>query len=82
MNIALNDASNVLISKYNAQEFDSREEKDNTVTSFFEDFEKPYGIKSNVLGYLINNDGDNIGYVEEHYVDSGSVDYLYTALYI
>lgn len=82
LRLTLNDASICLISKYNAQEFNSRKEKDNEVTSFFEEFEKPYGIKSNVLGYLVNNDGNNIGYVEEHYVDCGSDDYMYTALYI
>ena len=63
------------------EEFCSREEKDKSVEEFFTEFEKPYGITTNVIGYIMDADtNESIGYIEEHYVDSGSVDYYYTTL--
>jgi len=79
--LTLSDASLAFIGKYDPQEFISREEKDKAVTTFFADFEKPYGVYSNILGYLTNYDGERIAYVEEHFADAGSDDYMYTAVY-
>ena len=53
--------------------------KDRAIEEFFEDFDKPYGITTNVIGYIVDDDGENVGVIEESYVDSGSVDYFYTA---
>lgn len=61
------------------EEFTLRDLKDAAVENFFEEFEKPYGITSNVIGYILDKNNETIGYIEEHYVDSGSVDYYYTA---
>jgi len=62
-------------------EFTNREELSDSVIAFFEEFEKPYGITSNTIGYVIDEDtNESVGYIEEHYVDSGSVDYYYTQL--
>lgn len=65
----------------NCKEFSSKEEKDKSVEEFFARFEKPCGITSNVIGYIVDSaTNESIGYIEEHYVDSGSIDYYYTAL--
>jgi hypothetical protein len=65
----------------NTVEFTSREDLEKSVEDFFSDFEKPYGITSNVIGYIIDEDtNESVGYIQEHYVDSGSVDYYYTEL--
>lgn len=62
-------------------EFTSREQLANSVKEFFAYFEKPYGITSNVIGYVIDEDtNESIAYIEEHYTDSGSDDYYYTQL--
>jgi hypothetical protein len=69
------------IDEVSFEEFTSREEKDNAINEFFADFEKPFGITTDVIGYLVDEDtNERIGYIEESYVDSGSVDYYYTAL--
>lgn len=65
----------------NTVEFTSREDLEKSVEEFFQDFEKTYGITSNVIGYIIDEDtNESVGYIQEHYVDSGSVDYYYTEL--
>ena len=65
----------------NTVEFTSGEDLEKSVEEFFQDFEKPYGITSNVIAYIIDEDtNESIGYIQEHYVDSGSVDYYYTEL--
>ena len=54
-----------------------------SIYSFFRDFDKPYGIYQRVIGYVTNPDIDgseHIGYMLECYVDSGSNDYYYTVL--
>lgn len=62
-------------------EFSSNEEKENAINQYFQDFDQPYRIESNVIGYLIDEEtGDQLGFIEEHYIDSGSEDYYYTAV--
>jgi len=60
--------------------FSSIEEKNNAVNDFFAEFEHQR-ITTHVIGYLLDEvTGEKNGYIEENYVDNGSVDHYYTAL--
>jgi hypothetical protein len=66
------------------EEFTDREAKDLAVVNWFNELkdsdELTDSIHTNVIGYILDDEGERIGYIEEHYIDSGSVDYYYTAL--
>ena len=66
------------------EEFTDREVKDLYVANWFFEYTKDdpmtEPIHTNVIGYIYNDYNERIGYIEEHYMDSGSVDYIYTAL--
>lgn len=68
------------IDKVEFEQFLTKEEKNTAVVEYFEAFENR-NVKSNVIGYVLDDiNNERIGYIEEHYVDSGSDDYYYTAV--
>lgn len=69
------------IDRVQYSEFFNINDKVKSVNEYFQNFDQPFNIISNVIGYLIDEEtGDQLGYIEEHYIDSGSEDYYYTAV--
>ena len=64
------------IEKLSFVHFDSIECKNNAINQFFGEGK----IISHVIGYITDEENYRIGYCEEHYIDSGSDNYFYTAL--
>ena len=58
----------------------SLEEKRSIVLEFFKSNNKSSEIISNIIAYYISEESnERIGYIEEHYINSKSTDYLYTS---
>jgi hypothetical protein len=65
----------------NFNQFSNIEEKDKSVADFFSGFDSEDGvITSSIIGRVLNEENEEIGYCEEHYMDSGSDDYHYTVV--
>jgi hypothetical protein len=77
--LTVNEASLSLYSSYHGiVDCSSNSDCYGYVNRFFRDNFEGGIVKSNRLGIMKNNQGEQVGIIEEHYIDSGSEDYVYT----
>jgi len=61
------------------EQFKDEEGKAQYVAEFFS-YNGMHHIYSNIVGYVVDEQGITIGYMEESFIDSGSDDYVFTVV--